>query len=58
MHFPLNQTPLFSLLHIVFKDSLKISPKKKKKALNRNELIKKYYLLMKLLPVNLSLQNK
>lgn len=31
MHFPLNQTPLFSLLHIVFKDSLKISPKKKKK---------------------------
>lgn len=26
MHFPLNQTPLFSLLHIVFKDSLKISP--------------------------------
>ena len=25
MHFPLYQTPLFSLLHIVFKDSLKIS---------------------------------
>ena len=34
MHFPLNQTPLFSLLHIVFKDSLKISPKKKKKKNN------------------------
>lgn len=25
MHFPLNQSLLFSLLHIAFKDSLKIS---------------------------------